>query len=117
MFIINLFLHRLEEGIRMIRVKNLVTGHDRHQAFCFRQIDNVVCPPRDHVDGLNLVPGNLKLHRFSGVDVPLLNQSVTSHYNEQLPLGVVPVLPFGNAGAADVDAHLSAVGGMDQLGE
>ena len=69
------------------------------------------------MDSLDLVPGNLKLHRFAGVDVSLLNQTVTSDHNEQLPLGVVPVLPLGNARTADVDAHLSAVSGVYQLGE
>ena len=101
----------------MIRVKNLVTGHDRHQVFCFRQINNVVCPAGNHVDSLDLIPGNFKLHRFSGVDVPFLNQAMTGNYNEQLPLGVVPVLPLGDARAADVDAHLSAIGGVYQFGE
>ena len=69
------------------------------------------------MDRLNFVPGNLKLHRFSGVNVPFLNQAMTSNHNEQLPLGVVPVLPLGDSGTADVDAHLSTVGGMNQLGK
>ena len=69
------------------------------------------------MDGLDLVPRNLKLHRFSGVDISLLNQSVTCHHNEQLPLGVVPVLPLGDSRTADVDAHLPAVGGMHQFRE
>ena len=101
----------------MVRVKDLVTGHHRHKILRFRQIDDVVGPAGNHVDSLDLVPGNLKLHRFAGVDVSLLNQTVTSDHNEQLPLGVVPVLPLGNARTADVDAHLSAVGGVHQLGE
>lgn len=101
----------------MVRVENLVAGHHRHQIFRFRQVDDVVGPAGNHVDGLDLVTGNFKLYRFAGVDVPLLNQSVTSHHNEQLPLGVVPVLPLGDARAADVDAHLPAVGGMHQFRE
>ena len=76
----------------MIRVKNLITGHDRHQIFRLRQIDDVVRPAGNHVDRLKLVAGDLKLYRFSGVDVPLLDQSVTCNHDEQLPLGVVPVL-------------------------
>lgn len=101
----------------MVRVENLVAGHHRHQILRFRKIDDVVGPTRNHVNSLNLVPGNLKLHRFSGVDVPFLNQTVTSNHDEQLPLGVVPVLPLGDARAADVDAHLTAIGGMHQFRE
>ena len=112
-----LLLHRLEEGVRVVRVKNLVASHHRHQILRLRQVDDVVGPAGNHVDSLNLVPGNFKLHRFPGVDVPLLDQAMTSNHNEKLPLGVVPVLPFGNAGLRDIDAYLSAVGGMDQLGE
>ena len=101
----------------MIRVEDLVAGHHRHQILCLRQVDDVVGPAGNHVDRLNFVPGNLKLHRFSGVDVPFLNQAVPSHHDEQFPLGVVPVLPLRDARAADVDAHLSAIGGVYQLGE
>ena len=101
----------------MVRVKDLVAGHDRHQIFRLGQVDNVVGPAGDHMDRLDLIPGNLKLHRLAGVDVPLLNQAVTGHDDEQFPLGVVPVLALGDAGAADVDGHLAAVGGVDELGK
>ena len=101
----------------MVRVENFVAGHHRHQILRFRQVDNVVRPAGNHVDSLNLIPGNLKLHRFPGVDIPFMNQAVTGDHNEKLPLGVVPVLPFGDTRAADVDAHLPTVGGMNQLGE
>ena len=101
----------------MVRVKDLVAGHDRHQIFRLGQIDDVVGPAGDHVDRLDLIPGNLKLHRLAGVDVPLLNQAVTGHDDEQLPFGVVPVLPLGDARLRDVDAHLPAIGGVDELGK
>ena len=101
----------------MVRVKDLVAGHDRYQIFRLRQVDNVVGPAGNHVDRLHLIAGNLKLHRLAGVDVPLLNQAVTGHHDEQLPLGVVPVLALGDAGAADVDGHLAAVGGVNELGK
>ena len=93
----------------MLRVKDLVAGHNRHQIFRLGQVDDVVCPAGDHVNGFNLIAGDLKLHRLIGVDIALLNQTVSSHYNEQLPLAVVPVLPLRNSGAADVDRHLSTV--------
>ena len=79
----------------MVRVENFVAGHHRHQILRFRQVDNVVRPAGNHVDSLNLIPGNLKLHRFSGVDVPFLDQAVASDHDKQFPLGVVPVLSLG----------------------
>ena len=109
MFIINLLLHRLEEGIRVVRVKDFIASHDRHQILRLRQIDDVVRPARDHVDSLDLITGNLKLHRFASVDIAFLNQTVTSHHNEQFPLGVVPMLALGDARTADVDGHLPTV--------
>ncbi len=101
----------------MVRVENLVAVHHRHQIFRFGQIDDVVSPAGNHVDSLDLVSGNLKLYRFPGVNVALLNQAVTSNHDKQLPLGVVPVLPLGNARAADIDRHLTAIGGMHQFRE
>ena len=98
-------------------IKNLVAGHHRYQIFGFGKIDDVVRPAGDHVYRLDLISGNLKLHGFPGVDVALTDQAVTRHHDEQLPLGVVPVLALGNAGAADVDGHLAAVGGVDELGK
>ena len=66
----------------MIGVKDLVAGHHRHQIFRLRQVDDVVGPAGNHMDSLNLVSGNFKLDRFPGVDIPLLNQSVTGNHDE-----------------------------------
>ena len=42
---------------------------------------------------------------------------MASDHDKQFPLGVVPVLSLGNARAADVDRHLTAIGGVYQLGK
>ena len=42
---------------------------------------------------------------------------MTFHHDELLPFGVVPMLAFGDAGLADIDAHLATVEGVDQLGK
>ena len=63
----------------MVRVKNLVAGHHRHQILRLGQVNDIVGPAGNHVDSLNLVPGNLKFYRFSGIDVPFLDQAVTSN--------------------------------------
>ena len=99
----------------MVGVKDLVAGHDGHQIFRFRQIGDAVRPAGDHVDSLDLIARDLKLHRFAGIDIALPDQAVTGHHDEQLPLGVVPVLALGDAGTADVNGYLSAVGGVQQL--
>lgn len=101
----------------MVGVEDLIAGHHRHQILCFRQIDDVVGPAGDHVDSLDFIAGNLKLHRFSSIDVPLLNQAVASDHDKQFPLGVVPVLAFGNTGLRDIDAHLSTVSSVYQFGK
>ena len=42
---------------------------------------------------------------------------MTTDYDEELPLSVVPVLTFGDARLADVDGDLPAVEGMHQFGK
>lgn len=101
----------------MLWVKNLIASHDRHQIFRLRQVDDVMRPAGNHMDSFNFIPENLKLHRLSGIDVALLNQTMTSHYDEQFPLAVVPMLPLGDTWSADVNGHLSAVCRVNQLGK
>ena len=101
----------------MVGVEDLVAGHHRHQIFRLRQVDNIVGPAGNHVDSLDFIPRNFKLYRFPGVDVPLLDQAVASDHDKEFPLGVVPVLAFGNTGLRDIDAHLSTVSSVYQLGK
>ena len=42
---------------------------------------------------------------------------MAAYYYEEFPFGVVPVLPFGYAWLADVDAHLTTIKGVDEFGE
>ena len=51
------------------------------------------------------------------IQVPLLDKAVAFDHYELLELGVVPVLALGDAGLADVDAHLTGIEGVDQLGK
>ena len=71
----------------------------------------------EHVDGLDVVAVNFPFEDFAFgvVEIALLNKAVTFDDDELLKLGVVPVLTFGDAGLADVDADLSCVEGMYQL--
>ena len=99
----------------MLRVKNFITGHHRHQILCFRQVDDIVGPARDHINCFNLISADFKLCRFTCMDIPFLNQSMPGHNNEQLPLGIMPVLPLCDPRFADIDTDLPAVSYMYQL--
>ena len=92
-----LILHLLKKRIRSPWIKYLVTGHHRNQILRFAEVNYIVGPARNHVDSFYLVSGNLKLHHLPGVDVTLLNQTVTSNYNKQFPLGIVPMLALRDA--------------------
>lgn len=63
----------LKESIRSLGVEHLIARHYRHKVFRVRQVDNIVSPAWDHVDGLNLVDENLKLNSPSSIDVPFPN--------------------------------------------
>ena len=70
-----------------------------------------------HDYGLYAVAAHLVLYHFVGAFLPHPDESVAFYDYELLPLAVVPVLAFGDSGPGDVDAHLSAGGGVDELGE
>ena len=42
---------------------------------------------------------------------------MSMNHDKLFPFAVVPMLTFGDAGFADVDAYLTAVFGVDKLGE
>ena len=69
------------------------------------------------MDCFDLVSADFKVENFVRVDTTLLDQSMSAHNDEEFPLGVVPMLSFGDAWFADVDAYLTAVQSMDELCE
>lgn len=71
----------------------------------------------EHVHHLDVVARDFELDDLIRALLALLDQTMTLHHDEELPLAVVPVLSLGDARLADVDAHLSAVGQMHQLSE
>ena len=66
---------------------------------------------------LDILPRDFELQDFVGAQLALLDEAVAVDDNEELPLGVVPVLALGDAGTADVDGDLAAIEGVHQLGE
>jgi len=110
-------LNWLKERIRLFWIKYLIAIHYRNQILGLGEVDDVVGIARQHVDSLNLIPKDLELYDLVGAQLALLDQPMAGDYNEELPLGVVPVLAFGDARLGDVDAHLAAPKGVDQLGK
>ena len=112
-------LNWIEERIRVRRIKDLIAIHHRDEVLRFGEVDDIVRIPRQHVDALDVVARDLELDdlAFWVVKVALLNEAVAADHDEELPLGVVPVLTLGDARLADVDAHLTTIQGMDQLSE
>ena len=80
----------------MLWIEYLIAGHDRHEVLCVRQVNDIVSPSRNHVDGFDLVSGYFKLNGFPGVDVPLLDEPMALYDYKLFPLAVVPVLAFCN---------------------
>ena len=43
------------------------------------------------------------------MDIALLDQRASADDDKELPLAVVPMLPFGDTGLADIHAEMTAV--------
>ena len=112
-----LFLHRVKIGIRAIGVEGLVAVHHCYEVFRLAQVDDVVGVAREHYHTLNFIATHLIIKHFVGALFAHLYQAVSAHHDELFPLGVVPVLTFGDARFADVDTHLSAFDCADKFGE
>ena len=110
-------LNLLEKGIRLLLIEDFVAVHDGDEVLGLGEVDDVVGVAGEHVDGLDVVAGDLELNDLVRAQFALLDEAVSTYHNEELPLGVVPVLAFGDAGTGDIDGDLAAVEGVDQLGE
>ena len=104
-------LYWIKERIRVSRIKDLIAIHHRDKVLRVGEVDDVMCIARQHVDALDVVARDLEFDDlpFGVVQVALLDEAVTTDHDEELPLGMMPVLPLGDARLADVDAHLTAV--------
>ena len=58
-----------------------------------------------------------ELYDFIRADLSFLNQSMARDYNKELPLAVMPMLPFGNARFRDVHTELPMVCRFQQFRE
>lgn len=99
----------------MARGEDLIAGHNGYKIFGFREIDNIMRPAGDHVDGFYFVSGYFKFYQLSCIDISFLDQAMAMNHDKLLPFGVMPVLAFGNARLTDIDGNLTTVRRMYQL--
>lgn len=74
-------LHLLEERVRSLRIKHLVACHHGHEILRVRQVDDIMCPARNHIHSFDPIARHLELDGLAGHDVSLLNQSVTMRHD------------------------------------
>ena len=91
-------LYLLKKSVGMAWVKLLVYPHQGHQILRVGQIDDVVGITGQHMNRLDLLTRNVKAEHLVAADSALLNAPATGHHDEELPLGIMPVLPLGDAG-------------------
>ncbi len=104
-------------GIGPVRIEYLVAVHDGDEVFGVGEVDDVVGVTGEHDDGLDFVTTHLVVEDFVGTFLAELDETVARDDDELFPLGVVPMLTFGDTRLRDVDAYLSAVEGVDKFGE
>ena len=101
----------------MVGIEQLVRPHEGDEVFGVAEIDDVVRPAGDHVDGFDLVATDLKADFLIRMDIAFFDQRPTADDDEELPLGIVPMLTLGNTGLRDIHGKLTVIGSFQKLGE
>lgn len=113
----SLFFYFVKVGVGPVRIEYLVAVHDGDEVFGVGEVDDIVGIAGKHDDGLDFVTTHLVVEDFVGAFLAELDEAVARDDDELFPLGVVPMLTFGDTRLRDVDAYLSAVEGVNQFGE
>lgn len=113
----SLFFNFVKVGIGPVRIEYLVAVHDGDEIFGIGEVDDVVGVAGEHDDTLDFVTTHLVVEDFIGAFLAELDEAVARDDDELFPLGVMPMLAFGDTRLRDIDAHLSAVEGVDEFGE
>ena len=113
----SLFFDFVKVGVGPIRIEYLVAVHDGDEVFGVGEVDDVVGVTGEHDDTLDFVTTHLVVEDFVGAFLAELDETVARNDDKLFPLGVMPMLSLGDTGLGDVDAHLSAVEGVDEFGE
>ena len=101
----------------MIGIEDFVAVHDCDEVLGVGEVDDVVGVTGKHNNRLYFVAAYLKVENFICAFFSHLDKSAAFHNDELFPLGVVPVLAFGDAGLGNVDADLATIGSVDQFSE
>ena len=112
-----LFLYWVKICVGTSRVEDLVAVHHCDQVLRLREVYDVVGVARKHNDALYPVAADLVTEYLVRALFAHLYEAVAGDDDELLPLGVVPVLPLGDARPGDVDGHLTAAGGLHKFCE
>lgn len=113
----SLFFDFVKVGVGPVRIENLVAVHDGDEVFGVGEVDDVVGVTGEHDDGLDFVTTHLVVEDFVGAFLAELDEAVARNDDELFPFGVMPMLSLGDTWLRDVNAHLSAVEGVDEFGE
>ena len=87
----------------MFRIEIFITSHDRYQIFGFTQINNIMCPSRNHIYCFHFISTYFKFNQLSCINISFLNQSMPMNYNKLFPFTIMPMLSFGNPRFAYID--------------
>ena len=60
----------------MIRIEDFIAGHHGHQILRFGQIDDVMCPAWNHVNGLDMVAAYLEFDDFARIEIAFLDEAM-----------------------------------------
>lgn len=107
----------IEIGIGLIGIKDFVAVHYCYKVFGVGEVDDVVGVAGEHDDTLDFVTTHLVVEDFIGAFLAELDEAVARDDDKLFPLGVVPMLTFGDTRLRDVDAYLATVEGVDEFGE
>ena len=78
-------LYWVEEGIRFVRVEDLVAVHHGDEILRVGKVDDVVGVTRKHVNDLDVVTAHLELYHLVGAYLTFLNKSVPRYYYKEFP--------------------------------
>ena len=66
----------------MIYRKYFIASHNCNQILSIAQVDNIMRPARNHVNGLNFIAWDLKLYTLIRVDIAFLDQAMPVNHDE-----------------------------------
>ena len=113
----HLLFHWFKVSIRSVRVEELIGPHEGDERLGVGEVDDVVGVAREHVNGLDGVAGDLEVQDLAGVDAAFLDEGAAGDHDEELPFGVVPMLPLGHPRIGDIDTELAVAEGLDEFRE